>query len=45
MMSSVYGSTDPKRSDGKFAFKESFIDLVSNSADRETFVEFILESK
>ena len=42
-MSSVYGSTDPKRSDGKFAFKESFIDLVSNSADRETFVEFILD--
>ena len=43
LMSSVFGSTEPKKSGGKFAFKESFIDLVSNPQNRETFVEFILD--
>jgi len=43
LMSGVFGSTEPKKSGGKFAFKEGFIDLVSNPQDRETYVEFILD--
>ncbi len=43
LMSRAFGSTDSKKADGKFPFKESFINLVSDPEDREIFVEFILD--
>ena len=43
LMTQAFGSTNPKKSNSKFPFKESFIDLVSSEKDREMFVEFILD--
>jgi len=43
LMDHSFGSTSSKKSKSKFAFKEAFIDLVSNEEDREIFVNFILD--
>jgi len=43
LMNQVFGSTDPKKANSKFAFKEAFTDLTSNPEDREKFVEFVLD--